>query len=105
MEDPKHYPRLTWVAVALSLVATGVGHIYCGQIVKGILMFSAWFLVAPLVLVATAVPPTTSTLIWLFVAPVLFLLALHVLLDGLDGPLARHLGVDSPKGSRDRGSS
>lgn len=27
------------------------------------------------------------------------LLALHVFLDGFDGPLARHLGVDSPKGS------
>ena len=27
------------------------------------------------------------------------LLALHVFLVGFDGPLARHLGVDSPKGS------
>lgn len=31
---------------------------------------------------------------WAFAA-----LALHVLIDGLDGPLARHLGVASPKGS------
>ena len=31
---------------------------------------------------------------WAFVA-----LILHVLIDGLDGPLARHLGTDSPKGS------
>ena len=29
----------------------------------------------------------------------LLALAAHVLLDGLDGPLARHQGTDSPKGS------
>lgn len=29
----------------------------------------------------------------------LCMLAMHVFLDGFDGPLARHLGVDSPKGS------
>ena len=28
-----------------------------------------------------------------------WMLVLHVFLDGFDGPLARHLGVDSPKGS------
>jgi len=27
----------------------------------------------------------------------LFMLAMHVFLDGFDGPLVRHLGVDSPK--------
>ena len=26
-------------------------------------------------------------------------LLLHVVIDGIDGPLARHLGVDSPRGS------
>lgn len=29
----------------------------------------------------------------------LVVIALHVLIDGLDGPLARHLGMASPKGS------
>lgn len=36
----------------------------------------------------------------IFSAPwAFFLLALHVVLDGMDGPLARHLGVASRKGS------
>lgn len=79
MEDLKQQPRLAWAAVAFSLVATGVGHIYCGQIVKGLLLFCAWFLVIPLVVAAALLPPSSSTLILLMVIPAVFLLVLHVL--------------------------
>jgi signal peptidase I len=79
MEDPKQQPRLAWAAVALSLVATGVGHIYCGQIVKGLLLFCAWFLAIPLVVAATVIPPSTANLVLLIVTPALFLVAVYFL--------------------------
>ena len=38
-------PRKPWIALALSLAATGAGHIYCGRVVRGATLFASWFLV------------------------------------------------------------
>ena len=53
-------------------------HITFVSLLCGLAFWPLWFLSAPLALGA---------------------LALHVLLDGIDGPLARHLGVASRRGS------
>ena len=37
--------RVTWIALALSLLSAGVGHVYCGRIVKGLPLYFAWLLV------------------------------------------------------------
>jgi signal peptidase I len=44
--------RSPLVAVILSLLATGLGHIYCGRIVAGLALFFASFLLAPAALAA-----------------------------------------------------
>src|SRR5262245_22211617 len=51
-ESPATTSRNPLVAVVLSLLATGLGHIYCGQIVAGLLLFFASFLLAPAALAA-----------------------------------------------------
>jgi len=47
-------PRKPWVAVVLSLLATGLGHVYCGRIAKGIalLAISTGSLIAAILLQA-----------------------------------------------------
>src|SRR5882724_12572864 len=42
--------RSPFIAVVLSLLATGLGHIYCGRTVTGLVLFLASFLVAPVAL-------------------------------------------------------
>ena len=53
-------------------------HLTFMSLLAGVLFCPAWF--------------WSKTVAWM-------LLALHILLDGVDGPLARHLGVASNKGS------
>src|SRR5262249_16634207 len=44
--------RSPFVAVVLSLFATGLGHIYCGRTVTGLVLFLVSFLVAPVAFAA-----------------------------------------------------
>ena len=37
--------RVPWVALALSFLSAGVGHLYCGRIAKGLPLYFAWLLV------------------------------------------------------------
>ena len=50
--SPAPTSRSPLAAVVLSLLATGLGHIYCGRIVAGLLLFFASFLLAPAALLA-----------------------------------------------------
>lgn len=59
--------RKPWAAVVLSLLATGLGHIYCGRIVTGLFLFLASGLFAPFVVVAALEEPLTSVLVQLLV--------------------------------------
>jgi signal peptidase I len=52
-------PRL---AVALSLFAPGLGQIYCGEIVPGLVLFLASLMFIPLVVLAAVLPPATPIL-------------------------------------------
>ncbi len=44
--------RSTLLAVLLSAAATGLGHIYCGRLLKGLILFFASFVFAPVIVVA-----------------------------------------------------
>jgi signal peptidase I len=57
--------RKPWVAAVLSLLATGLGHIYCGRVVQGLALFLASLLFAPLVVGASLLEPSTPLLIGL----------------------------------------
>jgi signal peptidase I len=56
------------VAVILSLCATGLGQIYCGRIVRGLVMFLGSLLFAPMIVVAALLPPSTIVLVGLIFA-------------------------------------
>src|SRR6516165_3546925 len=47
MSEPSPAGRQPWVALVLSLLATGLGHVYCGRIGRGLAFFFAFLLVAP----------------------------------------------------------
>jgi signal peptidase I len=56
------------VAVILSLAATGLGQIYCGRIVRGLVMFLGSLLFAPVIVAAALLPPATVVLVGLIFA-------------------------------------
>ena len=61
--------RFPWVALALSFLASGVGHIYCGRIVKGLVLYSAWFLLPLLCIIAAFAQPSNGVLLGLILVP------------------------------------
>jgi signal peptidase I len=61
--------RFPWVALALSFLSSGVGHIYCGRIVKGLLLYSARFLLPLLCIIAAFAQPSTGVLVGLILVP------------------------------------
>lgn len=55
--------REPWLAVALSLFAPGLGQIYCGEIVRGLVLFLASLMFIPLVVLAALLAPATPILV------------------------------------------
>jgi signal peptidase I len=60
--------RSPLIAVILSLAATGLGQIYCGRIVRGLVMFLGSLLFVPATVVAALLPPATMVLVGLILA-------------------------------------
>src|SRR5262245_38525922 len=65
--------RSPWVAVVLSLAATGLGQIYCGRIVRGLVLFLGSLLFVPVLMAAAFLPPSTVLLIGMILALVAIL--------------------------------
>jgi signal peptidase I len=55
--------RSPWAAAALSLVSTGLGHLYCGRIVRGVALFCASLLFAPFAIALALLAPATPVLV------------------------------------------
>jgi len=77
MTDTPTTRRQPWVAVVLSLFATGLGHIYCGRIVTGLVLFLASLLFAPIAVAAAFMAPSTAVLVGLMAATIA-VLGIHV---------------------------
>jgi signal peptidase I len=69
--------RNPWVAVALAMMAPGLGHIYAGEIVKGLAYFFGVLLFAPAVAVAGRLPASWAVLAGLLLT-VLAILGLYL---------------------------
>src|SRR5262245_59845006 len=54
--------RNPWVAVALAMMAPGLGHIYAGEIVKGLVYFFGGLLFVPAVALAVLLPASWAVL-------------------------------------------
>ena len=61
--------RFPWVALALSFLSSGVGHIYCGRIVKGLFLYSARSLLPLLCIIAAFAQPSNGVLLGLILVP------------------------------------
>ena len=61
--------RYPWVALTLSFLSSGVGHIYSGRIVKGLFLYSARFLLPLLFIIAAFQQPSTGILLGMILVP------------------------------------
>ena len=55
----------------------GVGHVYCGRIVKGLVLYVAWFTVLALGLVAAVLPANSLTLLAFLLVPAISIFAIY----------------------------
>src|SRR5438067_4081316 len=62
MRTPPSAGRNPFAAVVLSLLATGLGHVYCGRVATGLVLFLASLLFAPFAVAAALMPPSTAAL-------------------------------------------
>jgi signal peptidase I len=86
--------RVPWVAVALSLLSAGVGHLYCGRIAKGLPLYFAWLLVPICITIAALLPPSPTLFVVLVLLPVVIVsfVYLYAAIDACR--VASRIGVD-----------
>jgi signal peptidase I len=70
--------RLPWIAMALSFLGAGVGHVYGGRIVKGLLLYSTWLIVFLMVFLSAWLTPGTGVLVWLLIGPIVGVLGVYL---------------------------
>jgi signal peptidase I len=70
--------RVPWVALALSLLSAGVGHMYCGRVAKGFPLYFAWFLVPLGITIAALLPPSSESLMLLVLLPAVIVFSVYL---------------------------
>jgi signal peptidase I len=74
--------RKPWLAVVLSLCAAGLGHLYAGQVVKGLVLFLLSLLLPAFAVLVARQPASTAVLVELFLSVGLALgLYLYAVID------------------------
>lgn len=69
--------RIPWIALALSFLSAGVGHLYCGRITRGLPLYFAWFLVPPSVTIAALGSPSGVSLVLLVLLPIVAVIIVY----------------------------
>ena len=69
MASEKTSPRFPWVALVLSFLASGVGHIYCGRIARGFVLYSTRLWLPLLCVIAAFVRPSNGVFFGLIILP------------------------------------
>ena len=77
MQSDQSSDRYPWAALALSFLASGVGHMYSGRIVQGLFLYGARFLLPLLCIIAAVMGPSGGTLFFLILAPAAALIAIY----------------------------
>ncbi len=70
--------RVPWVALALSFLSAGVGHLYCGRIAKGLPLYFAWILVPLCSTIAALGPPSATGFVLLLLLPAVAVLVVYL---------------------------
>jgi signal peptidase I len=81
------------LAVLLSMAATGLGHIYCGRLTKGLILFFISFAFAPIMVRAAQSTASTGVLL-MVVGSIVLMLAVFFYAVVDSGLLARRIGSD-----------
>ncbi len=79
------------LAILLSMAATGLGHIYCGRLTKGLVLFFVSFAFAPIMVMAAQSSASTGLLL-MVVGSVVLMLAVFFYAVADAGLLARRIG-------------
>lgn len=87
----KNHTRKPLIAILLSVAATGLGHIYCGRLVKGLVLFFVSFAFAPII-VAIAHNAASTAMLVAVIASLLLMLAIFIYAIVDAGLLARRIG-------------
>jgi len=61
--------RFPWIALALSFLSSGVGHIYCGRITKGLFLYTLRLVLPILGILAAFLQPSNAVFIGLILVP------------------------------------
>ena len=93
MDEPRYRKRSPWIAALLSVLCTGLGHIYCGRIVMGLGLFALTTLFVP---VQTSLLLFGYSAILVILTVVLGLISMVVSIYAVISSfrLARSLGAD-----------
>jgi signal peptidase I len=70
--------RIPWVALALSFLSAGVGHLYCGRIAKGLPLYFAWLLVPLGITIAALLPASPTSFVLLVLLPVVIVFSVYL---------------------------
>jgi signal peptidase I len=81
------------VAVLLSVAATGLGHVYCGRMTKGLILFFVSFAFAPIIVRAAQSGASTGVLL-IVVGSIVLMLAVFIYAVVDAGLLARRIGSE-----------
>jgi signal peptidase I len=93
MNEVRSPGRKPWVAAVLALLAPGLGYVYAGRIVNGLVLFFAYLASAPLLVLAAAVEPSTAVLLLMIGVVVgVIVLDLYGVIDSWR--VARRVGPD-----------
>jgi signal peptidase I len=63
--------------MALSFLAAGLGHIYCGRIFKGLLLYFSWVLIPLSCLIASTLEPSVGVLVGFVLLPVIGVMIIY----------------------------
>lgn len=85
--------RIPLAAVMLSVAATGVGHLYCGRLIKGLILFFLSFAFAPLIVLA-ARQAASTWMLGLVIGSLVLMMGVFVYAAVDAGLLARRTGPD-----------
>ena len=86
--------RVPWVALALSFLSAGVGHLYCGRIAKGLPLYFAWLLVPLGITIAALLPPSPASFVLLVLLPVAIVFSVYLYAAMDAWRLAYQIGSD-----------
>ena len=87
-------PRKAWLAALLSVGATGLGHLYCGRLTKGLILFFISFAFAPVIINVARISSSSTFMLMVIIVSlvVMFGAFWYGVIDS--ALLARRLGAD-----------